>query len=73
MRTLMAWDGKDRRCAGERRAYERRRTMRYNVKALVIVDGITWVDPEGNQRRQHIRRRDDRETLAIKIVHLARP
>jgi hypothetical protein len=47
--------------------------MRYNVKALVIVDGITWVDPEGNQRRQHIRRRDDRETLAVKIVHLTRP
>ncbi|HMG32995.1 MAG TPA: hypothetical protein VKM94_03575 [Blastocatellia bacterium] len=47
--------------------------MRYNVKSLVIVDGITWVDGEGSQRRQRIRRRDDRETLAIRIVHLARP
>jgi len=69
----MPWDGQERRVNPERRVFERRRTMRYNVKALLIVDGITWVDAEGNQRRQHIRRRDDRETLAIKIVHLARP
>jgi hypothetical protein len=69
----MEWDGRERRNNGERRVFERRRTMRYNVKSLVIVDGITWVDPEGNQRRTHIRRRDDRETLAIKIVHLSRP
>ena len=69
----MEWDGQERRLMKERRTCERRRTMRYDVRALIIVDGITWVDAEGSQRRQHVRRRDDREALAIKIADLSRP
>jgi hypothetical protein len=69
----MAWDGVERRKTRERRLHERRRTMRYNVHTLVIVDGITWVDPEGGNRRQHIRRREDREAIASKVSQYTRP
>ncbi|HKS39131.1 MAG TPA: hypothetical protein VJX74_00850 [Blastocatellia bacterium] len=47
--------------------------MRYNVQTLLIVDGVTWIDHEGNERRHHIRRRDDREWLARKIIEKTRP
>lgn len=67
----MSWRGKDRRTERERRLVERRRTMRYNVRTLVIVDGITWIDPEGDERRRGIRRRADRESVAIKFVQHA--
>lgn len=67
----MSWRGKERRSDRERRLVERRRTMRYNVCTLVIVDGITWIDPEGDERRRGIRRRADRESVAIKFVQHA--
>lgn len=67
------WRGKDRRSASERRVLERRRTMRYNVNTLLIIDGITWVDPESGERRRQVRRRDDREMLATKFLQYSRP
>ena len=67
----MTWRGEERRSDRERRVVERRRTMRYNVRTLLIVDGITWVDPEGDERRRGIRRRADRESVAIKFVQHA--
>lgn len=67
----MTWRGEERRSDLERRVVERRRTMRYNVRTLLIVDGITWVDPEGDERRRGIRRRADRESVAIKFVQHA--
>lgn len=67
----MSWRGEERRSDRERRVVERRRTMRYNVRTLLIVDGITWVDPEGEERRRRIRRRADRESVAIKFVQHA--
>ena len=69
----MVWDGEERRRTNERRVVERRRTMRYNVRTLLVVDGITWIDPDDAERRKHIRRRRDREALAIKVVRYARP
>jgi hypothetical protein len=69
----MTWDGNERRANKDRRVVERRRTMRYNVNTLVVVDGITWVDPEGSDRRQHIRRLDDRVKLADKVIQYTRP
>jgi hypothetical protein len=69
----MTWRGEERRADRERRLVERRRTMRYNVRTLLIVDGITWVDPEGDERRRGIRRRADRESVAIKFVQHALP
>lgn len=68
----MVWDGEERRHPNERRVVERRRTMRYNVRTLLVVDGITWIDPDDGERRKHIRRRRDREALAIKVVRYAR-
>lgn len=62
---------KERRTDRERRVSERRRTMRYSVRTLVIIDGITWVDPEGDERRRSIRRQADRESVAIKFVQHA--
>ncbi|HSB11157.1 MAG TPA: hypothetical protein VLM38_16835 [Blastocatellia bacterium] len=47
--------------------------MRYNVSTLLIIDGITWVDPENGERRRQVRRRADRETLAVKFLQYARP
>lgn len=46
--------------------------MPYDVRRLLIIDGITWIDPEAVQRRQRVRRRADRETLAMKYVQQAR-
>ncbi|HSF25140.1 MAG TPA: hypothetical protein VLE20_13025, partial [Blastocatellia bacterium] len=69
----MTWDGQERRTGNERRLVERRHTMRYNVRRLVVVDGITWIDPEDGERRMHIRRRRDREALAIKVARHAAP
>ena len=63
--------GKERRVSKERRLVERRRTMRYNVRTLLIIDGITWVDPENGERRRGVRRRVDREALAIMFVRHA--
>ncbi len=46
--------------------------MRYDVDTLLIIDGITWIDPQNGERRQRIRRRADRELLALKFVQAAR-
>jgi hypothetical protein len=47
--------------------------MRYNASTLLIIDGITWVDPEGGERRHAVRRRSDREALATAFVRHAEP
>jgi len=67
----MTWDGMERRIGKDRRLAERRRTMRYNVEALVIIDGITWIDSENDKRRQTIRRQTDRQALAQRVIELA--
>jgi hypothetical protein len=69
----MTWPEQERRVCRERRVVERRRTMRYNVRTLLIIDGITWVDPENGERRRQVRRRVDREALAIMFVRHALP
>ena len=69
----MAWDGRERRSGRERRLVERRRTMNYNSQTIVIIEGVTWVDAEGADRRRTIRRREDRELIATKILRVARP
>lgn len=69
----MTWSGEERRVNAERRVIERRRTMRYNVRNLLVIDGITWIDPEDGERRRQVRRRVDRETLATMFVRHARP
>lgn len=69
----MAWDGRERRSGRERRLIERRRTMNYNSQTVVIVEGVTWVDAEGMDRRRTIRRREDRERIATKIIRVASP
>jgi hypothetical protein len=52
---------------------ERRRTMSYKVRTLLIIDGITWIDPEGQERRRVVRRRADREALALAFSRNASP
>ena len=47
--------------------------MRYNVQTLLIIEGITWVDPDDAKRRRQVRRRADREALAIIFVRSANP
>jgi len=69
----MTWRGQERRVASERRLVERRHTMNYNVRTLLIIDGITWVDPDDAKRRRQVRRRADREALAIMFVRSAHP
>lgn len=61
----------DRRIGKDRRLVERRRTMRYNVEVLLVIDGITWIDSENDKRRQTIRRQADRESLAQRVIKLA--
>jgi len=69
----MSFRQRERRVGNERRIVERRRTMRYDVHTLVIIDGITWVDPEDGERRRRIRRRADREALATAFIRHANP
>ncbi|HVF90802.1 MAG TPA: hypothetical protein VNH22_12095 [Blastocatellia bacterium] len=69
----MAWDGQERRLRKERRVVERRRSMNYNSQTVVVVEGVTWIDAEGADRRRSVRRRADRERLASIIIRVARP
>ena len=64
----MRWNGEERRSSNDRRLGERRRTMPYGVENLVIIDGITWIDAEGQERRQRIRRRQDRQALVRRLL-----
>jgi hypothetical protein len=69
----MTWNGEERRSGKDRRLAERRRTMPYNVTTLVVIDSITWIDAQGSDRRSRIRRREDREELANKVIQYTRP
>ena len=42
--------------------------MRYTADTLIVLEGVTWIDNEGTDRRRLIRRRDDRERIAKKII-----
>jgi hypothetical protein len=66
---MNAWNGIERRATQmDRRQTERRRSMRYTADTLVVIDGVTWIDNEGTDRRRQIRRREDRERLARRIL-----
>lgn len=66
---MSVWNGINRRVTViDRRNTERRRSMRYTADTLVIIDGVTWIDNEGTDRRRKIRRREDRERLARRIL-----
>ena len=69
----MAWNGEERRTGRDRRLVERRRTTGYNTHILIIIEGITWIDADGANRRHFIRRREDREKIARKITQILQP
>jgi len=58
----------ERRHNQERRKQERRRSIRYTTETLIVIRGITWIDNEGTDRRRKVRRKDDRERIARKIL-----
>jgi hypothetical protein len=62
------WNGVERRGKYERRKEERRRSMRYTADTLIVINGVTWIDNEGTDRRRKVRRRLDREQIAKLIV-----
>lgn len=65
---MSSWDGKNRRNKIDRRKGERRRSVRYTANTLIVIDEITWLDSESTDRRHKIRRREDREEIAKKII-----
>jgi hypothetical protein len=65
---MSSWDGVERRTVKERRKQERRRSMRYTADTLIVIDGVTWIDNEGTDRRRKVRRREDRERIARRIL-----
>ena len=65
---MFSWNGIERRASIERRKQERRHSMRYTADTLIVIDGVTWIDNEGTDRRRKVRRRDDRERIARKII-----
>jgi hypothetical protein len=69
----MPWPEEERRVGHERRVVERRQTMSYNVRTLLIIDGITWIDSERGERRRRVRRRADREAMAAAFMRRANP
>jgi hypothetical protein len=58
----------ERRYSSERRRQERRRSIRYTAETLIVIGGVTWIDNEGTDRRRKVRRKDDRERIAKKIL-----
>jgi hypothetical protein len=60
--------GVEKRRSRERRREERRSSARYSSGVVLVVDGITWIDDEGSDRRRKVRRRHDRERLAKEIL-----
>jgi len=58
----------ERRRNLERRKQERRRSIRYTAETLIVIGGVTWIDNEGTDRRRKVRRKDDRERIARKIL-----
>jgi hypothetical protein len=61
--------GGDRRVNQERRKRERRRSTRYTAETLIVIGGVTWIDNEGTDRRRKVRRRQDREQIARRILN----
>jgi hypothetical protein len=47
--------------------------MRYDARTLLIIDGRTWIDAEGGERRRKVRRNADRYALATKFLQQSRP
>ncbi len=67
---MSSWNGKERRAPHyERRQQERRRSMRYATETLIVLDGVTWVDNQGTDRRLKVRRREDRELIARRVLN----
>lgn len=58
----------ERRKNQERRKQERRRSIRYTAETLIVIGGVTWIDNEGTDRRRKVRRKNDRERIARKIL-----
>ena len=58
----------ERRNKQERRKQERRQSVRYTAETLIVIGGVTWIDNEGTDRRRKVRRKDDRERIARKIL-----
>ena len=65
---MLSWSGVERRTKRERRKLERRRSTRYTADTLIVIDGVTWIDNEGTDRRQKVRRHQDRELIARRIL-----
>jgi hypothetical protein len=66
---MTLWNGVERRASSvDRRTTERRRSLRYTADTVIVIEGITWVDNEGTDRRRKIRRQEDRERLAKRII-----
>ena len=61
-------DESDRRSPRERRREERRKSTRYSADTLIVLDGVTWIDSEGTDRRRKVRRGEDRQRIAKKIL-----
>jgi hypothetical protein len=62
------WNSIERRGKDDRRREERRRSIRYTAETLIVIDGVTWIDNEGTDRRRKVRRREDRERIAKRIL-----
>ena len=62
------WNSVERRSKDDRRREERRRSIRYTADTLIVIDGVTWIDNEGTDRRRKVRRREDRERIAKRIL-----
>lgn len=66
---MASWDGIERRSTEiDRRKEERRRSMRYTADTLIVIEGVTWIDNEGTDRRRKVRRRFDREHIAKRVL-----
>lgn len=65
---MLRANGVERRSKIDRRKEERRRSIRYTADTLIVIDGVTWIDNEGTDRRRKVRRRQDRERIAKQIL-----
>lgn len=65
---MSSWNRVERRNNRERRKQERRRSIRYTADTLIVLEGVTWIDNEGTDRRRKVRRTLDRQRIARRIL-----
>jgi hypothetical protein len=62
------WNGIERRSGTDRRQNERRHKARNLAGTVIVIEGVVWINTQGVDRRNFIRREDDRRMVEVFIL-----